>query len=77
MRLKVGQAASFTVDAYPERTFPSTVLEIRRAAEVVQNLVTYPVIISAANADQALLPGMTANVRITVEDSDRIDQGPP
>jgi HlyD family secretion protein len=76
-RLKVGQAASFTVDAYPERTFPSTVLEIRRAAEVVQNLVTYPVIISAANADQALLPGMTANVRISVEDSDRTDQGHP
>jgi HlyD family secretion protein len=76
-RLKVGLAASFTVDAYPERTFASTVLEIRRAAEVVQDLVTYPVVISAANADQALFPGMTANVRITVEDSDRIDQGRP
>ncbi len=66
-RLKVGQTASFTVDAYPERTFASTVLEIRRAAEVVQDLVTYPVVISAANGDQALFPGMTANVRITLE----------
>jgi HlyD family secretion protein len=76
-RLKVGQAASFTVDAYPGRTFASTVLEIRRVAEVVQDLVTYPVVISAANADQALLPGMTANVQITVEDSDLIDKGRP
>jgi HlyD family secretion protein len=72
-RLKVGQAASFTVNAYPGRTFESSVLEIRRAAEVVDELVTYPVVISAANADQALLPGMTANVRITV---DQLDQGP-
>jgi HlyD family secretion protein len=76
-RLKVGQAASFTVDAYPERTFESSVLEIRRAAEVVQDLVTYPVVISVANADQALLPGMTANVRITVKDGDQINQGRP
>jgi HlyD family secretion protein len=73
-RLKVGQAASFTVNAYPGRTFESSVLEIRRAAEVVDELVTYPVVISAANADQALLPGMTANVRITV---DQLDQGRP
>jgi HlyD family secretion protein len=69
-RLKVGQAASFTVDAYPGRTFASSVLEIRRVAEVVQDVVTYPVVISAANSDQALLPGMTANVQITVGDSD-------
>jgi HlyD family secretion protein len=73
-RLKVGQAAGFTVNAYPGRTFESSVLEIRRAAEVVDELVTYPVVISAANADQALLPGMTANVRITV---DQLDQGRP
>jgi HlyD family secretion protein len=66
-RLKVGQAAGFTVNAYPGRTFESSVLEIRRAAEVVDELVTYPVVISAANADKALLPGMTANVRITVD----------
>jgi HlyD family secretion protein len=65
--LKVGQAAGFTVNAYPGRTFESSVLEIRRAAEVVDELVTYPVVISAANADKALLPGMTANVRITVD----------
>ena len=71
-RLKVGQAATFTVDAYPERSFASSVLEIRRAAEVVHDAVTYPVVISAPNSDQVLFPGMTAKVQITVADN----QGP-
>ena len=46
-RLKVGQTASFTVDAYPDRTFSGHVLQIRKAAETKQNVVTYTAIISA------------------------------
>jgi HlyD family secretion protein len=68
-RIRLGQQASFTVDAYPSRAFAGTVMEIRKAPQLVQNVVTYIVVLSARNADLALLPGMTAVVRITVDEA--------
>src|SRR6516162_5179462 len=68
-KLKVGQTAQFTVDAYPDRTFEGQVLQIRKSPEVVQNVVTYTAIISAPNPDLLLLPGMTAQLRIVVSDT--------
>jgi HlyD family secretion protein len=68
-QLKVGQAAQFTVDAYPDRTFGGRVLQIRKSPEVVQNVVTYTAIISAPNPDLLLLPGMTAQLRIVVSET--------
>lgn len=63
-RLQVGQAASFTVDAFPGKRFKGEVRQVRKAAQVVSNVVSYTVVISAANPELILLPGMTANVRI-------------
>jgi HlyD family secretion protein len=68
-KLKAGQSARFTVDAYPERTFTGKVLQIRKASEVVQNVVTYTAVISAPNSELLLLPGMTAELRILVSDT--------
>src|SRR5258706_3322979 len=68
-QLKAGQAAQFTVDAYPDRTFSGQVRQIRKSTEVVQNVVTYTTIVSAPNPDLLLLPGMTAQLRIVVSDS--------
>jgi HlyD family secretion protein len=66
--VRTGQRALFSVDSHPGRTFEGRVLEIRKAARMVQNVVTYTVMISAANPEGLLLPGMTADVRIVVED---------
>lgn len=71
-RLKVGQRASFTVDAFPRRSFSGSITQIRKAAQVIQNVVTYVVTISADNPDLALVPGMTANTRITVDRRDNV-----
>ena len=68
-QVKMGQRASFTVDAYPDRIFSGTVLQIRKSPEVVQNVVTYTVIVSAPNPDFLLLPGMTAQLQIVVTDT--------
>jgi HlyD family secretion protein len=68
-RLKVGQTARFTVDAYPDRTFVGRVLQIRKAADIVQNVVTYTAIVSALNPEHLLLPNMTAELRIVVSDT--------
>jgi HlyD family secretion protein len=68
-KLKAGQTARFSVDAYPDRTFTGKVLQIRKAPETVQNVVTYTAVISAPNPELLLLPGMTAELRILVSDT--------
>ncbi len=65
--VQVGQEATFTVDAHPGREFRGGVSEIRNAPLVVQNVVTYEVVIDVANADLALRPGMTATVDIVTD----------
>ena len=65
-RVEVGQTATFQVDAYPRRRFQGTVRQVRLAAQDVQDVQAYTVIIEAPNENQALLPGMTANVSIIV-----------
>jgi HlyD family secretion protein len=59
-----GQAVKFMVDAYPRRQFEGKVLQIRKAAHLEHNVVTYTVIIAASNRDQVLMPGMTANLKV-------------
>lgn len=66
-RIAPGQAATFAVDSFPRRTFTGRVVQVRKGAQVVQNVVTYNVVVSAQNSDLKLLPGMTANVKIVVE----------
>ncbi|MFQ5667773.1 MAG: efflux RND transporter periplasmic adaptor subunit [Candidatus Binatia bacterium] len=60
-----GQAASFAVDAYPDKTFAGTVTQVRNAPITVQNVVTYDVVIGVRNPNLELKPGMTATVTIT------------
>lgn len=69
-RVSEGLAVTFTVDAFPEDNFSGRVQQIRRAPKVEQNVVTYIVVVSAANPQSRLLPGMTANVEIIVERRD-------
>jgi HlyD family secretion protein len=66
-KIQSGQEASFTVDAHPGRQFRAKVRQLRKAPQVLQNVVTYTVVLTAANHNNLLLPGMTALVRITVE----------
>ncbi len=69
-RIRVGQRATFTVDAFPGRTFSGEVKQVRKAAQTVQNVVTYTVLVSARNESGELMPGMTANVRIVTDTRD-------
>ena len=65
-RVRAGQLARFTVDAYPDEEFRGRISQIRLNATVSQNVVTYPVIIEVPNPDEKLRPKMTANVTIEV-----------
>ena len=65
-RFEIGQAVTYTVDAYPGRLFTGSVKQIRKAPQIEQNIVTYVVVITAKNPDEVLLPGMTANLQVVV-----------
>ena len=66
-RVRPGQPASFTVDAYPDRVYGAMVSEMRKAPQVVENVVAYTVVLAAQNTDLTLLPGMTAIVHVVVD----------
>lgn len=65
-RIAAGNIASFTVDAYDEKTFPAQISMVRFAPDNTDGLVTYKAILSVVNDDLLLRPGMTATADITV-----------
>jgi HlyD family secretion protein len=70
--LKPDQHVTFTVNAYPNRTFEGTLRMVRLGAQTVQNVVTYTAVIGVGNKDLALLPGMTANLQIVTDERDDV-----
>ena len=66
-KVKAGQKAAFTVDAYPELPFNGKVSVVRNAPITVSNVVTYNAVIVVDNTGLKLKPGMTANVSIETE----------
>jgi HlyD family secretion protein len=66
-RIRNGQKATFTVDAFPGQTFEGEVRQVRKAAQNVANVVTYVAVVAFTNTGNKLLPGMTANVRLITD----------
>jgi len=62
-----GQTATFTVDAYPERTFQAVITQVRYGSETTDGVVTYKAVLKVDNPDLALRPGMTATADITIQ----------
>jgi HlyD family secretion protein len=65
-RAVLAQTVTFTVDAWPEKTFRGEVAQVRNSPIVTQNVVTYNVVVRVDNRELFLKPGMTANVSIEV-----------
>ncbi len=68
----VDQEVHFTVDAYPTRRFQGKVLQVRNAAIMVQNVVTYDAVVGVNNDELLLKPGMTANVEFLVSQKNHV-----
>ncbi|HEY0855798.1 MAG TPA: efflux RND transporter periplasmic adaptor subunit [Albitalea sp.] len=71
-RVKLDQTASFTVDAFPGRSFEGRVSQVRKSATNTQNVITYTVVVNFSNPETRLLPGMTANVRLVTDTRDNV-----
>lgn len=64
-RVRAGQHAVFTVDAYPDKHFPATITQVRYGSKTTEGVVTYTTVMRVANDDLLLRPGMTATAVIT------------
>lgn len=67
--IKNGDPVEFTVAAYPGRTFRGSIVQVRQAPQVIQNVVTYDAVVGVSNPDFLLKPGMTATVGIITAQS--------
>lgn len=68
-QIKMGQRVEFGVDAYKDQKFTGEVTEIRLQSTTTSNVVTYTVIVKAPNPDKKLMPGMTAQIEIYVQEA--------
>ncbi len=69
-KIRVGQIATFRVDAFMDKEFKGSVRQVRLNPKTEQNVVTYNVVISVENPEMLLMPGMTAYVNITIAQRD-------
>jgi HlyD family secretion protein len=65
--VKEGDPVSFSVFAYPQRTFSGTLAQVRLEPKIEAGVVKYNCIVHVDNGDLLLKPGMTATVAIEVE----------
>jgi HlyD family secretion protein len=71
-RIRLGQHATFTVDAFPGQNFDGEIRQVRKAPQSVASVVTYVVVIGFSNTGGRLLPGMTANVRVVTDQRENV-----
>lgn len=71
-QVKVGQAVTFSVDAYSDELFEGHVTQVRLSPTVESNVVTYEVVVAAPNPDHKLIPGLTANLIIYTMSEDNV-----
>jgi len=66
-KVREGQRASFSVAAYPNRTFEARITQARYGSSTTSGVVTYETVLKVNNSDLSLRPGMTATADITVK----------
>ena len=67
-QIRIGQSVTFAVDAYPYEVFEGRIKQIRLQPVTLQNVVNYVVIIDVPNPNLKLMPGLTANIDVKVEE---------
>lgn len=71
-QVREGQQATFTVDAYPDRSYPAVIRRVGFGSEITDGVVTYPAVLTVDNDDLSLRPGMTASAEITTTDRSNV-----
>jgi len=75
-QVREGQAATFGVDAYPDRKYLARITRVRYGSQTKENVVSYLAVLTVNNADLSLRPGMTATAEITTAKRENVLQAP-
>jgi len=71
-KVRQAQAATFTVDAYPDHSFPANITQVRYGSKTVSGVVTYETLLKVDNSSMLLRPGMTGTANIVVQKADDV-----
>lgn len=71
-QVRVGQKASFSVDAYPSRKYPADITRVGYGSQTTDGVVSYLTVLKVDNQDLSLRPGMTATAEITTTERDNV-----
>jgi HlyD family secretion protein len=72
-KLKVGNSANITLDAYgSDQIFAAVVTKIDPAARVTEGVATYTVTLQFVNQDDRILPGLTADIDIKTNEKNNV-----
>jgi HlyD family secretion protein len=71
-KVQQAQTATFTVDAYPDRSFPASITQVRFGSKTVSGVVTYETLLKVDNSSMLLRPGMTGAANIIVQKADDV-----
>ena len=71
-KIRPGMSAIVSVASYPNQPFPGEVLKVEPQAVVEQNVTMFAVLVSIQNPDGLLLPGMNAEVEVSIARSENV-----
>jgi HlyD family secretion protein len=71
-KVRPGMTASVSVAAYPNQPFPGEVVKVEPQAVVEQNVTMFAVLVSIDNRDGLLMPGMNAEVEVSIARSNDV-----
>ena len=64
-QVKVGQRATFTVDAWPGRKYAAVITRVGYGSQEKDGVISYLTVLAVGNDDLSLRPGMTGTAEIT------------
>jgi HlyD family secretion protein len=71
-KVRLGQAATFSIEAYSSEIFEGKVVQVRSSSKSTQGVVTYGTIVRTENKDNKFKPGMTATVSIVTSRKENV-----
>ena len=71
-KIRPGMTAKVAVAAYPNQPFPGEVVKIEPQAVIDQNVTMFAVLVSIDNRDGLLMPGMNAEVEVSIARSEDV-----
>ncbi len=71
-KVRIGQSAQFTLDAFPDKKFTGRVTHVDSLGTNTAGVITYNIVVAITNPEDSIRPGMTANIDIEVDKAENV-----